>query len=476
MTSAADGPGPDASAETPARAPFRVPHTLVLLFGMIVLAWGLTLVLPPGEFERVTNEAGREQVVPGSYTPLENIERLPPTEIFTAIPRGFEAAAEIIFFILIIGGMFGIFRATGAADAGIGSLLRRFGDRPALLLGGTMAVFAFGSATIGMAEEYIAFVPLLVVLTAALGMDAIVAVGVMAIGYGVGYGAALINPFTVLIAQDVADVPQGSGLEYRGLLLILFLVVGFHHVWRYARRVRADPSRSLMAGVETDVVLPADADGRLTVRHRLVLMALLAALALLIYGLNAWHWYLVEMGALFLGLCVVMALVSRLSADDAAREFGVGASELTMTALLVGFARSIEVVLVDGRVIDTIVAGLAAPLERLGPELAAVGMFAVQSVFNFFVPSGSGQAYVTMPLMAPLADLVGVTRQTAVLAFQFGDGFTNILVPTNPVIIGILAIAGVPYLTWVRFLMPFMVKIWLLGSAALVVAVLIGFA
>jgi uncharacterized ion transporter superfamily protein YfcC len=146
-----------------------------------------------------------------------------------------------------------------------------------------------------------------------------------------------------------------------------------------------------------------------------------------------------------------------------------------MTALLVGFARSIEVVLVDGRVIDTIVAGLAAPLERLGPELAAVGMFAVQSVFNFFVPSGSGQAYVTMPLMAPLADLVGVTRQTAVLAFQFGDGFTNILVPTNPVIIGILAIAGVPYLTWVRFLMPFMVKVWLLGSAALVVAVFIGF-
>lgn len=469
------GPSQD-SGGPPADPPFRVPHTLVLLFGMIVLAWGLTLVLPAGEFERVTNEAGREQVVPGSYTALDDVERLPPTEIFTAIPRGFEAAAQIIFFILIIGGMFGVFRATGAADAAIGSLLRRFGDRPALLLGGTMAVFAFGSATIGMAEEYIAFVPLLVVLTAGLGMDAIVAVGVMAIGYGVGYGAALINPFTVFIAQDVAGVPQGSGLEYRALLLVLFLAVGFHHVWRYARRVQADPSRSLMAGVETDVVQPADTEVPLTARRRIVLVSLLAALVLLIYGLKAWHWYLVEMGALFLGLCVVMALVSRLSADDAAREFGVGAAELTMTALLVGFARSIEVVLVDGRVIDTIVAGLAAPLERLGPELAAVGMFAVQSVFNFFVPSGSGQAYVTMPLMAPLADLVGVTRQTAVLAFQFGDGFTNILVPTNAVLIGILAIAGVPYVAWVRFLMPFMVKIWLLGSAALVVAVLIGFA
>ena len=457
------------------KPPFKVPHTLVLLFGMIVLAYGLTLVLPPGEFERVVNEAGREQVVPGSYTALEGVELLPPTEIFTAIPRGFEAAAEIIFFILIIGGMFGVFRATGAADAAIGAMLRRFGGRPALLLGGTMAIFAFGSATIGMAEEYIPFVPLLVVLTAALGMDAIVAVGVMAVGYGVGYGAALINPFTVFIAQDVAGVPQGSGLEYRAVLLIIFLAVGFHHVWRYARRVQDDPSRSLMAGVEVETVVTADTDVPLTGRRRLVLVSLGLVLAVLIYGLNAWHWYLVEMGALFLGATVLMAMISRLSADDAAKEFGVGASELTMTALLVGFARSIEVVLNDGKVVDTIVSGLAAPLEGFGAEVAAVGMFAVQSVFNLFVPSGSGQAYVTMPLMAPLADLVGVSRQTAVLAYQFGDGFTNILVPTNAVLIGILSIAGIPYLRWVRFLLPFMLKIWVIGSIALVVAVLIGF-
>lgn len=466
------GGEPTVAGEKP---PFKVPHTLVLLFGMIVLAYGLTLILPPGEFERITNEAGRQQVVPGSYTALEGVEALRPTEIFTAIPRGFEAAAGIIFFILIIGGMFGIFRATGAADAAIGAMLRRFGGRPALLLGGTMAIFAVGSATIGMAEEYIPFVPLLVVLTAALGMDAIVAVGVMAVGYGVGYGAALINPFTVFIAQDVAGVPQGSGLEYRAVLLVIFLAVGFHHVWRYARRVQDDPSRSLMADVEVETVVTADTDVPLTGRRRLVLVSLGLALALLIYGLNAWHWYLVEMGALFLGVCVVMAIVSRLSADEAAIEFGNGAAELTMTALLVGFARSIEVVLNDGKVIDTIVTGLAAPLEGLGAEVASVGMFAVQSVFNFFVPSGSGQAYVTMPLMAPLADLVGVSRQTAVLAFQFGDGFTNILVPTNAVLIGILSIAGVPYLRWLRFLLPFMLKIWVVGSVALVVAVLIGF-
>ena len=453
----------------------RVPHTLVLLLGMIVLAYGLTLVLTPGSYERVTNEAGREQVVPGSYEQLTDVERLPPTEILTSIPHGFEAAGEIIFFILIIGGMFGVFRATGAADAAIGSMLRRFGSRPALLLGGTMAVFALGSATIGMAEEYIPFLPLLIALTAALGMDAVVAVGVMCVGYGVGYGAALINPFTVFIAQDVAGIPQASGLEYRLLLLLVFFLVGFHHVWRYARRVQADPGASLVHDIETEVHITPRDDLTLTGRRRLVLVSLGIALVVLIYGLTRWHWYLVEMGALFLGLSVVMAIVGGVSADDAAKQFGVGASELTMTALLVGFARSIQVVLENGQVVDTIIAGMASPLQRLGPELAAAGMFLVQSILNFFIPSGSGQAYVTMPLMAPLADLVEVSRQTAVLAFQFGDGFTNILVPTNPVLIGILAIAAVPYDRWVRFLMPFMLKVWVIGSIALVIAVMFGY-
>jgi len=442
----------------PARQ-FHVPHTLVLLFGMIVLAYGLTLVLTPGSYERFTNEAGREQVLPGSYQLATDVEHLPPTEIFTAIPHGFEAAGEIIFFILIIGGMFGVFRATGAADAAIGSMLRKFGSRPALLLGGTMAIFALGSATIGMAEEFIPFVPLLLALTAALGMDAMVAVGVVCVGYGVGYGAALINPFTVFIAQDIAGVPQGSGLTFRAILLVLFFLVGFHHV----------------ADIESDVHIKPRDDLPLTGRRLGVLIALGIALVALIVGLKFWDWYLVEMGALFLALSIVMALVGGVSTDDAAKQFGLGASELTMTAMLVGFARSIQVVLEHGGVVDTIIAGLANPLQRLAPELAAAGMFMVQSVLNFFIPSGSGQAYVTMPLMAPLADLVEVSRQTAVLAFQFGDGFTNILVPTNAVLIGILSIAAVPYDRWVRFLMPFMLKVWLLGSIALVIAVMIGY-
>jgi uncharacterized ion transporter superfamily protein YfcC len=309
-------------------------------------------------------------------------------------------------------------------------------------------------------------------------MDEITGVAVMCIGYGVGYGTALINPFTVFIAQDIAGVQQATGLTYRLVLLVVFLVIGFHHTWRYASRVKKDPSRSLMVGVDTDGgVEPVDVmtQPRMTETQKLVIALVGVTLAVLIWGLKARGWYLIEMGALFLALALAIGVIGRLGADGTAREFCIGAAELTTTAILVGFARAIQVVLDDGMVVDTIINGLAQPLQRMGSELAAVGMFLVQSVLNFFIPSGSGQAYVTMPIMAPLADLVGVTRQVAVLAFQFGDGFTNILVPTNAVLVGILAIAGVPYDRWFRFVIPFMLKVWIVGSIALAIAVRIGF-
>jgi len=217
-------------------------------------------------------------------------------------------------------------------------------------------------------------------------------------------------------------------------------------------------------------------DGHMTLTHRWSLIAVVVALGILIWGLTQHHWYLVEMGALFVALAIVLAIIARLSPDRTAIEFGKGAAELTTTALVIGVARGIQVVLDEGGVVDTIVHWISLPLQQLPGALSAVGMFFVQSLANFFIPSGSGQAYVTMPLMAPLADLVGVTRQVAVLAYQFGDGFTNILVPTNAVIMGILAMAAIPFDRWVKFIFPFMVKVWIVGSIALVVAVLIGYA
>ncbi len=484
---------------------FKVPHTLVLLFGMVVAALLLSYVLPAGAFERVENEAGRLQVVPGSFHLTPEVVRQSPLAVFTAIPKGFSAAHEIIFFVFIIGGAFAVLRATGAVDAALGALLGRLGHRPFWLVAGGILVFAVGSSTIGMAEEYLPFVPILIALAYALGYDAVTAVGIMTVGYGVGYGVAAINPFTVLIAQDVAGLQPASGLWLRLALLGVFLPLGIHHVWSYARRVGADPSQSLVADVEPpkgaraapaavagagggsdssvgggagpDPAVAGDVSSypAMTRTHRWVLISVGAFLALLIWGLSRWHWYLVEMGALFVALTIVMAIIARMSPDRTAVEFGKGAAELTTTALMIGVARAIQVVLDEGGVVDTIVHGISVPLQELPGALSAVGMFFVQSLANFFIPSGSGQAYVTMPIMAPLADLVGVTRQVAVLAYQFGDGFTNILVPTNAVLVGILAMAAIPYERWLKFIVPFMLKVWLVGSIALAIAVAIGY-
>ncbi len=456
----------------------RVPHTLVLLMGMIILALLLTYVLPQGSFERQENESGRQQVVAGSYQRSAETHTLTPLAVFTAIPRGFEAAQDIIFFVFLIGGAFGILRATGAIDALIGVMLPRLARTPWLFVGGGLALFAAGSITIGMAEEYLPFVPILLALAVGLGFDAVTAIGILCIGYGVGYGVAAVNPFTVMIAQRVAELQPTSGWEYRLVLTVVFVAIGFQHVWSYARRVQRDPAKSLVADIEPDPDLVKEEHPALTRTHMVILTLTAAAIAVLVYGLSelsGWHWYVAEMGAMFVGLSLVLALIARISLDDAAKQFCHGATELTTTALLIGFARSILIVLEDGGVIDTIVHGIALPLQTLGPALASVGMLVVQSICNFFIPSGSGQAYVTMPIMAPLADLVGVERQVAVLAYQFGDGFTNILVPTNAVLVGILTMARIPYDRWLRFILPFMVKVWIAGSVALAVAVWIGY-
>jgi uncharacterized ion transporter superfamily protein YfcC len=455
----------------PVGSRFKVPNTLVLLFALVVIAFLMTYLLPQGAYQRAQNEQGREQVVAGTYEQHPEQEYMTPLAIFMAIPRGFEAAQGIIFFVFIVGGAFGVFRATGAADAMIGALLDRFSHVPALLIAGGMVVFAAGSATIGMAEEYLPFVPILLALAIALGYDSIVAVGILCVGYAVGYGAALINPFTVMIAQSVAGIPPGSGLWFRLILLVVFLIIGFHHVWSYAQKIKADPSKSLVADIPQEPTLLHGERVPLNAVRIACIGVIVAGIGVLIYGLIALGWYLVEMGALFLILAILLGIIGRLGFDRTATEFAVGATELTMTALLIGFARSIQLVLEEGRIVDTIIHGISMPLQAMGSHAAAIGMLVVQSLCNLFIPSGSGQAYVTMPIMAPLADIVGVTRQVSVLAYQFGDGFTNILVPTSAVLIGILGLAKIPYDRWFRFIMPFMIKVWIVAAIALVVAV-----
>ena len=452
----------------------RVPHTLVLLYAMIVLAWVATLVVPPGAFETVTNEHGREQVIPGTFAPLDDVA--PPAwwSLFTVIPRGFEEAQEIIFFIFIIGGALGVIRATGALDAALARVLKRFGGRPALLVAVGMLAFATGSATIGMAEEYIALVAIVITLCKAMRMDTVSAVAIILVGNGIGYGAAVINPFTVLVAQEVSGLTPVSGWGFRAAMFLPFLAIGYFHVMRYTHKVRADPSASLVADIPEAQPPDVHPPDHMTWRHRLVLGAVVGALVLVVWGIMRDGWYLIELGAVFAGLALVAGLIGGLKADDMARQFTVGASELTGTALLVGFARGIELMLSDGQVLHTIVHALATPLAAVGGEVSAIGMLFIQSALNFFIPSGSGQAYVTMPIMAPISDIIGVSRQVAVLAYQMGDGFMNMIVPTNAVLMGILGICGIPFGRWFRFIWPLILQLLVAGSIVIVIATLVG--
>lgn len=453
----------------------RIPHTLVLMVIMMVAALAMTWILPAGSFEMQPNEAGRMMVVPGTYEVAEDAPVLAPWHLLSVVPRAMASAADVIFFVFLIGGVLGVVRSTGAIDAAIGGMLQHFRERLALLVLASMFVFGTFSAAFGMAAEYIAFVGILVALCAALRLDSMTAVGMMVVGYGVGYGVSFMNPFTVMVAQDIAELQPLSGWWYRLLIAGPIFAIGFHHVYSYAKKVQADPSRSLVAGIASAVAPPPEDYPPMNWARRLVLLSLGATVVGLVLGVTLQGWWLTELAAVFLGLAVAAIVFARLRLDDAAESFIAGAAQLTATALLVGFARSISLILEDGLVLHTIVNALATPLEQVRAEFSAVGMLLLQSLLNLFVPSGSGQAFATMPIMAPIGDLVGVSRQVTVLAYQFGDGFSNMIVPTNAVLMGILGLAGIPYDRWFRFVFPLMIKLTIAAAIALMVAVWIGY-
>ncbi|HMB41916.1 MAG TPA: TIGR00366 family protein [Balneolaceae bacterium] len=454
---------------------FKVPHTLVLLFFLMGISLIATWIIPSGSFSTQQNDLGRDVVIPGTFEAEPQKEYLPVTALFTVVPRAFGDAQGIIFFVLIIGGALAVVRESGAIDALLGKTLRTFGNRPMPLLFFMMLAFSAASATLGMAEEYIPFAIILVSLCIALKMDSVTAIGTMVVGYGIGYGIAVINPFTLLIAQDVAGLPPTSGMWFRLIIAVPIFLIGFHHVWAYARRVREQPENSLVYNEPSDVDYEITSYPKMTFRRKAVMAVTLFTLVVLVVGIAQYGWYLTELGAMFLTLAVVAGVISGIGINKTAKVFSKGAAELTGTALLIGFARSIALLMEDGEILHTVVNGLATPLSAAGAEVAAVGMLFIQSALNFFIPSGSGQALVTMPLMAPIGDLVGVSRQVAVLAFQLGDGLMNMIVPTNPVLMGILGLASIPYDKWFKFIAPLMIKLIIACSVALVVAVWVGY-
>lgn len=452
--------------------------SLVLIFSFIVFAQLLSYVVPQGKFETQAHPdyPDREMVVAGTFAPVATDDQItmPPWQFLLSITKGMADAQDIIILIFLVGGVIGVLRKTGAIDAALNRAVVHLGKSPWILIGGCLLLFAAGSFTIGMGEEYVPLIPIIVTMSLAMRMDAVVAMGMVWIPYGIGWACAGINPFGVMIAQNIAGVPLASGIGFRLFMMTAFLAIGFHHLLRYAMKVKRDPSASLVAHIDYSYGFDLPEDIELTRPRIAILVVFLIGVIGFVYGAANLHWYIAELNAVFLAIGLAAAIISRLPAGETSRIFLEGAAQMTAPALIVGFARTIAVVLSDGQIIDTVIDSIAGLLEGMPPDVAAIGMLVVQTVTNFFIPSGSGQAFVTMPIMSPLATLTGVPQQTAVLAYQFGDGFTNMIVPTSALVMGALALGKVPYTAWVKFVGPLLVKIFALAAVFLVLSIHIG--
>ena len=482
------------------QARFKAPDTTLVIFSIIVCAAILTWIVPPGAYEKtemaIEGAGTREVVVPGTFRLLPREDRgvlgtlaHSAGMIFKAPILGFTDpdAAPIIAFVLLIGGAFAVLQQTRAVDAALRRLVqasRRSRLLELMLLPIFMTLFSLGGAIFGMAEETVPFVLIFVPLALALGYDSITGAAIPFVGSAAGFAAAFFNPFTVGVAQGIAGVPPFSGAAFRMGLWLATTSITIAFVMWYAHGVRRDPARSPTYALDEvkrrDGLHLADLDAPFTSRQRAVLGIFFAGLAVLVWGVlpaarGGLGWYIVEIAALFVAIGVLMGIVGGLGANGTAGAFMDGVRQLAATAVLIGLARGILVVLQDAQVIDTILHAMATSLEGTSSATAAMAMFAVQTAINFFVPSGSGQAALTMPLMAPLSDLIGVTRQTAVLAYQMGDGFTNMIIPTNPVLMGVVALAGISWPQWARWILPLQLMLFVLGLVALFVAVSVGY-
>ncbi|MBD3873021.1 MAG: putative basic amino acid antiporter YfcC [Acidobacteria bacterium] len=471
---------------------FKIPHVFTLLTGVVFGCSLLTFVIPSGEYERETRSVGghdRTVVVPDTYTTLpkhysgkgllvqdEVAGQASPVSLegfLSAIPRGMVEAADIIFFIFIIGGVFGILQATGTIPAVLGSVLNRLRSSWRLLTIVLMTAIGIGGSTLGMGEEFIPLVPIFLIVAKEIGCDRIFGVALVYVAGAVGFAAATTNPFTVNIAQEIAGLPLNSAISFRLLFFVACMTVTLVYMLRYGSRIRRDPSMSFMAG--DDFELPGDDvdPPALRTAHVVILVACIAIFVFILYAVQEMGWWLTQMAGGFILMGLVATAVARLPVREATRAAVRGMEEMTVAALVVGFARGITVVLEEGQILDTLIFSAAAVLQHVPRYVAAEGMLVFQAILNFFIPSGSGQAAVTMPLMAPLADVLGLTRQTAVFAFTCGDGFSNTVIPTSGILMASLGLAHVPYDRWLRFMAPLLLQLLVLAAAFMAIAVAI---
>jgi uncharacterized ion transporter superfamily protein YfcC len=403
---------------------WKTPHTFVILVAIIIIAAIATYLIPAGEFTRFKDAAtGKTLVEAGSYHRIAS-NPLNPLLIPSAIYTGIVKSASTITFMLIIGGAFEVITSTGALTALCKKLSKTFSKHKYAVIPVFLTLFSIFGFTMGMSSEVMIFVPIGITLALFLGLDKVTGTAMIALGAAVGFTAGILNPFNVGVAQDIAELPLFSGMAYRIVILVILLAATSAYIIIYAKKVAANPEKSVIYGIQEDTEYTfEDVSDSISKSQIAVLVIMAAGFGILIYGLSKKGWYFEEMSGLFIFMGIACGLVSGYGPSRIAKEFGNGAKGIVVGCLIIGIARTVEVILSDAKILDTIVYGIVNIVNVMPGSIKAVGMFICQSLINCVIVSGTGQAAVTMPLMVPVSDLVGISRQTAVLAFQLGDGF-----------------------------------------------------
>lgn len=452
-----------------------IPHPLVMLFGIIVLATAMSYLLPAGSFDRQLVD-GRQRVMPGTFKYLSQ-SPLSVLDMFVAFSKGFKTASDIIWIVLTSGIMFGILQQSKMIEHAVGSIVKHLGLRRKYLLV-VLMTFVFGLLGVGVGyENNIALVPIGAILAMAIGGDLVLAVGISVAAITIGFGLSPINPYTIGTGHKIAELPMFSGALLRSLLCFSALAMLAYYNVRYFKKIEADPASSLGAGLDTEgfTLSKKLEDYSMSLNNWLVALVFLGGMAIMLFGIFNYHWYLQEISAMFIIMALGSGIVARLSPRQISETALHSVAVVAPGAFMVGIATTIKVILEMGMISDTIAYHLSEVLLSLPVYSSAIIMSLAQCVMNLMIPSGSGQALATLPVMIPIGDIVGLNRQVTILAFQIGDGVTNLVNPTLGGLIAMLSMARVPFDRWLRFIAPFTLLILVVSLIFLIVSVLIGY-
>ncbi|MFQ3545787.1 AbgT family transporter [Halobacillus rhizosphaerae] len=457
------------------RKKIGLPDAYVILFGILVLAAIATYFIPAGSFDRETTD-GITTVIPDSY---HGTGQQPASfiAVFRAIQQGMIDSAGLIFLVLIIGGSFAVIEYTGAIDALIMKTINKTKNKEYWLIIIVCTLFSIFGALGIIVNAVIAFIPIGIIMARSMRLDAVVGVSIIYLGAYAGFNTAFLDPLTTGMAQQIAQVPLFSGIGFRILIYLTVLSSTILYIWWYANKVKKDPRKSVLGNNRFPKHQEKNVDKtpkELTGVHKLVITWLAVGIGIYIFGVFQFGWSLNEMAAMFIVISLGTAVIAKITPNRLVEEFFNGCKGLVYGALIIGMARSIVVILQDGQILDTVVQGMATIMEPFSSVWGAIVMLLANGVFNLLVSSGSGQAAIVMPIMTPLADLMDITRQVAVQAYKMGDGFTNVITPISGILMANLAIAGIPWTKWIKYIMP-LVLIWFaIGAFYLAIAVWIG--